>query len=155
MRLRHCQDHLFKTFPPFIPLPSDLSSKPCLYLRVARKAQQSGKNVLSFLFCVSSLCRTHDVCFSEVRQFLCSLCLQLISPQDGCYDGHGRRSDHWLHLWLLEHYSVRVVMNAKEMALADPCSIEVVQALVVPLQPCRNTCLVVLQHSASSWLLVQ
>lgn len=46
--------------------------------------------------------------------------------------------------WKLEKYGPR-----------RPFSTEVVQVLVVPLQPCRNTCLVVLQHLASSLLSVQ
>ena len=58
---------------------------------------------------------THDVCFSEVRQLLHTLCFQLISiVQNGCDDGHRCWFDYWLHFWLVEHYSVRV-MKTREI----------------------------------------
>jgi len=105
----------FKTFQRLLcyqATSSDQSSKLCLYLRVVKKAQQSGKNVLNFLLRVSSLMA---FVFSEVRQLLRSLCFQLISTvQNGCDDGHRCWFDYWLHFWLVEHYSVRI-MKTREI----------------------------------------
>jgi len=142
----------FKTFQL---LPSDLI-RPELEVMPLPPRRQEGPTVwqkrtqFPFLFVL-----THDVCFSEVRQLLHTLCFQLISiVQNGCDDGHRCWFDYWLHFWLVEHYSVRV-MKTREYGPRRPFPTEVVQVLVVPLQPCHNTCLVVLQHLASSLLSVQ